>query len=149
MTKGEKIQILDNAINLTYKLLEKAYKESRDVNEIKTTVDILSYLECYADSLKSRPGELECEKEFSIAEAVNPVPAPETPAPEPVESKYSMTDVRAALSKARSKGINVADIIRSFGVENFQQIDASKYPAIMEKLEVATKEKLEVATNAT
>lgn len=148
MTKGEKIQILDNAINLTYKLLEKAYKESRDVNEIKTTVDILSYLECYADSLKSRPGELECEKEFSIAEAVNPVPspetlapaptAPETPAPEPGESKYSMTDVRAALAKARSKGINVADIIRSFGVENFQQIDASKYPAIMEKLEVAT-----------
>jgi hypothetical protein len=140
MTKGEKIQILDNAINLTYKLLEKAYKEGRDVNEIKTTVDILSYLECYADSLKSRPGEQEGEKEFSIAEAVNPVPKPEipTPAPEPVESKYSMTDVRAALSKARSKGINVADIIRSFGVENFQQIDASKYPAIMEKLEVAT-----------
>ena len=69
MTKGEKIQILDNAINLTYKLLEKAYKEGRDVNEIKTTVDILSYLECYADSLKSRPGEQEGEKEFSIAEA--------------------------------------------------------------------------------
>lgn len=142
MTKGEKIQILDNAINLTYKLLEKAYKEGRDVNEIKTTVDILSYLECYADSLKSRPGEQGCEKEFSIAEAVNPVPEPEipapAPAPDPVESKYSMTDVRAALAKARSKGVNVADIIRSFGVENFQQIDASKYPAIMEKLEVAT-----------
>lgn len=74
----------------------------------------------------------------------DPMPVPEIvpeevqPEPEPVESKYSMTDVRAALAKARSKGINVADIIRSFGVENFQQIDASKYPAIMEKLEVAT-----------
>lgn len=74
-------------------------------------------------------------KTESVAEKVQP----EEPKAEPVSveatPKYSMTDVRAALAKARSKGINVADIIRSFGVENFQQIDASKYPAVMEKLE--------------
>ena len=48
--------------------------------------------------------------------------------------KYKMEEVRAALAKARAKGINVAAIIRSFGVDNFQQIDKGKYPEIMAKL---------------
>lgn len=144
MTKGEKIQILDNAINLTYKLLEKAYKEGRDVNEIKTTVDILSYLECYADSLKSRPGEQECEKEFSIAEAVNPVPEPEIPTPAPAPSKATMSkeEVRDKLSTYSNKydSLDVAAIMSDMGYGKLSDIPATKYGELLERVEAAVKE---------
>ena len=147
MTKEEKIQILDNAINLTYKLLEKAYKE-RDVNEIKTTVDILSYLECYADNLKSRPGEQGCEKEFSIAEAVNPVPEPEIPTPapapepEPVSSTLTKEEVRDKLSTYSNKydHLDVAAIMSEMGYSKLSDIPATKYSELLEKVEAAVKE---------
>jgi hypothetical protein len=45
-----------------------------------------------------------------------------------------MTDVRAALAKARGRGVNVSAIIASFGVENFQQLSKEHYPAVMAKL---------------
>lgn len=144
MTKGEKIQILDNSINLTYKLLEKAYKEGRDVNEIKTTVDILSYLECYADSLKSRPGEQECEKEFSIAEAVNPVPEPEifTPAPAPSKATMSKEEIRDKLSTYSNKYdfLDVAAIMSEMGYSKLSDIPAERYGELIEHVEAHIKE---------
>ena len=47
---------------------------------------------------------------------------------------YKMEDVRGALAAARRKGVNVAKLIQSFGVDNFALIDKSKYPEIMQKL---------------
>lgn len=145
MTREEKIRILDNATNLTYRLLERAYQENRGVDEIQTTLGILSYIECFADRLKCVPPGKEVTEEFSISAAVSPVPppAPEpevTPEPEPEgedEPKYKMEEVRAALAKARGRGVNVSEIIRSFGADNFQQITPDQYPAVMAKLEGA------------
>ena len=69
--------------------------------------------------------------------AVVITPAAE-PAPEVTDApKLKMEDVRAALAKARGKGVNVSEIIRSFGVDNFTGIDASQYPAVLEKLAAA------------
>lgn len=136
MTREEQINILIEARDRALKqidLTEGHEMGTEDFGRLLYAIQSLEWM--------SYGGNPVPEPAFT-APAVSVEVQPEEPEPEPVsekvQSKYSMTDVRAALSKARSKGINVADIIRSFGVENFQQIDASKYPAIMEKLEVAT-----------
>lgn len=65
-----------------------------------------------------------------LAEVVEP--EPEIGVDEP---KFTMVEVRAALAKARAKGVNVSEIVRSFGVESFPEIPASQYGAVMAKLE--------------
>lgn len=63
-------------------------------------------------------------------------PVMETPEPEPEPEKtYAREDVRAALAKARKKGINVTEFLAEFGVENFTGLPAAKYPEVMAKLE--------------
>ena len=147
MTREEQINILIEARDRALKQIDMTEGHEMGTEEFQRLIYCAEQLrwmaQCHEDSVVPEP------EQYDEPEAVLPKVHSERvgnlivsevvqPEPEPVESKYSMTDVRAALSKARSKGINVADIIRSFGVENFQQIDASKYPAIMEKLEVAT-----------
>ena len=79
-----------------------------------------------------------------VPEEVQPEPAkpetvPEEVQPEPQtgvdEPKFTMVEVRAALAKARAKGVNVSEIVRSFGVESFPEIPESQYGAVMAKLE--------------
>lgn len=144
MTKEEKIQILDNVVNLTYRLLEKAYKEGRDVKEIETTINILSYLDYYADNLKRRPGEQGCEKEFSIAEAVNPVPEPEifTPAPAPSKATMTKEEVRDKLSTYSNKYdfLDVAAIMSEMGYSKLSDIPAERYGELIEHVEAHIKE---------
>ena len=63
-------------------------------------------------------------------------PVMETPEPDPEPEKtYAREDVRAALAKARKKGINVTEFLAEFGVENFTGLPAAKYPEVMAKLE--------------
>lgn len=142
MTKEEKIQILDNAVNLTYRLLEKAYKEGRDVKEIETTINILSYLDYYADNLKSRPGEQGCEKEFSIAEAVNPVPEPEIFTPAPSKATMSKEEIRDKLSTYSNKydSLDVAAIMSEMGYSKLSDIPAERYGELIEHVEAHIKE---------
>ena len=142
MTKEEKIQILDNAVNLTYRLLEKAYKEGRDVKEIETTINILSYLDYYADNLKSRPGEQGCEKEFSIAEAVNPVPEPEIFTPAPSKATMSKEEIRDKLSTYSNKYdfLDVAAIMSEMGYSKLSDIPAERYGELIEHVEAHIKE---------
>ena len=58
----------------------------------------------------------------------------DAPTEEP-EKTYAKEDVRAALAKARKKGINVTEFLGEFGVENFTGLPAAKYPEVMAKLE--------------
>lgn len=60
-------------------------------------------------------------------------PPPCEPAPLPTELPDKKT-VMGALKAARKNGINVADIIKSFGVDNFGDIDPTKYPAVLDAL---------------
>lgn len=62
--------------------------------------------------------------------APEPEPEPETETP-----SYSMVEVRTALGEARRRGVNVAELVRSFGVNNFTAIPAGSYPELMRKLE--------------
>lgn len=138
MTREEQIIILTNAQERAFKQIDLTEGHEMGTEEFSRLLDVAGRMGWMSQPEPMPVPEIvpdEVQPEPVTPEIVSEVVQPE---PEPGESKYSMTDVRAALAKARSKGINVADIIRSFGVENFQQIDASKYPAIMEKLEVAT-----------
>lgn len=63
-----------------------------------------------------------------------PEPVPE-PEPETETPSYSMVEVRTALGEARRRGVNVAELVRSFGVNNFTAIPAGSYPELMRKLE--------------
>lgn len=138
MTREEQINILIEARDRALKQIDLTEGHEMGTEEFQRLIYCAEQLRWMSQPEPMPVPEIvpdEVQPEPATPEIVSEVVQPE---PEPIESKYSMTDVRAALAKARSKGINVADIIRSFGVENFQQIDASKYPAIMEKLEVAT-----------
>ena len=143
MTREEKIKIIDEA-------LERAYRELNRfaADEIPST-DCRTLLKNLQDMEWMRGSQLaiaEDEKDVPMPSHEEPdpapaaAPAPEAPKPEPEgedEPKYKMEDVRAALAKARGKGVNVSEIIRSFGAENFQQITPDQYPAVMAKLEGA------------
>lgn len=59
-------------------------------------------------------------------------PPPETGA----HPEYKMEDVRAALVAARrKKGVNVTELLREFGVENFSAFPAGRYWELMQRLE--------------
>lgn len=73
--------------------------------------------------------------------ASKPDPEPEASAAEPTPV-YTMTQVREALAKVRLTlgGDGMRDILRKFGAEKLAEVDASKYPAIMENIEAVMKE---------
>lgn len=86
-----------------------------------------------------------------------PVPAPVEPPQEPAgsssssfpvnnsvtesadspeeEKTWAASDVRAKLVEAKAKGVVVKALLKSFGVENFQELDKTKYAALMAALE--------------
>lgn len=78
-------------------------------------------------------------------------PEPESPFPEPEDKAeeekpkaepteparvWEMAEVRAALVEARrSKGINITELLKEFGVENFSAFPAGRYDELMKRLE--------------
>ena len=79
----------------------------------------------------SQPGIILPPPETDVSQPdVNPPPENEK-LPE-----YKMEDVRAALVAARrKKGVNVTELLREFGVENFSAFPAGRYWELMQRLE--------------
>ena len=48
---------------------------------------------------------------------------------------YTMTEVRAALAQSRKKGVNVTELMKDLGYDNFTAVPAAKYPELMARLE--------------
>ena len=156
MTHEEKQRILKDALDRAYLGLdthadpasENFAQLLRNITELEFSLGAQTNAELLADGPRApREEGLTFTMEPTRTENEQPEPAetaeneetgePETPAePKPgtEEPAYKMEDVRGALAAARRKGVNVAEIIRSFGVDNFTIIDKSKYPEIMEKL---------------
>lgn len=135
MTNEEKQKILEAALDRAYEELKTVPGVDMSLKETETLLDNIGTMEWMVERFQLKDEFEACpvvERPETPAPTVARVDEPVTPAP--AESQYSMTDVRAALAKARSKGVNVSDIIRAFGVDNFTALDASKYPAVMEKL---------------
>lgn len=148
MTREKKRQILENATDLAFDALAKVTSGDMHTEAVRQLLDNLSSLQWMTDSY-DRPDAVGAEIVPMIPaepEPVKPVEPAPAPKPEPAkapevtgvdEPQYKMADVRAALAKARGKGVNVSEIISSFGVSTFPELDASQYPAVMEKLKAA------------
>ena len=152
MTKAEKREILNQALDNAYREISEAGVDLLYTTEFRTLIKNVQDMEWMTQSQLADDGGAmmpACEepepKKPKPVEPEKPEPVePEKPetaaAPTPAEPdtpQYKMEDVRAALAKARGRGVNVSEIIRSFGADNFQQITKEQYPAIMNQLAAA------------
>lgn len=48
---------------------------------------------------------------------------------------YTLVDVRAALRDAKLRGVNIKELVQSFGATNLTDLDPAKYGELMKKLE--------------
>lgn len=143
MTREEQIKILTDARERAFKQIDLTEGCEMGTEEFRRLLDVAGQL-----GWMSRPDPMP----GIVSEEVQPEPAtleivPEQAQPEPVEAAepepetgddeepaFKMEEVRAALAKARGRGVNVSEIIRSFGVNSFPEIPKNKYGAIMAKL---------------
>lgn len=51
------------------------------------------------------------------------------------EKTYAASDVRKALVEVKARGVDVKEVLSEFGVTDFRALPASKYGALMKKLE--------------
>ena len=140
MTREEKKQILEDALALAYIEVKHAGGGDMDSEAFQTllrNIETMNWMvECQLAPHELAQPEPE---ETGVAEPQKQE-APEVPdEPAPEAPTVKMEDVRAALAKARGKGVNVSEIIRGFGVETFPQIEKSQYPEVLKKLEEALK----------
>ena len=139
MTREEKIRILEEAQERAFKQIANTDGRAMGTEEFIRLLGAAHQLGWMAYPEETIPRDAE-----TIApDEVQPEPVkpePENPEPEKPETgvdeepAFKMEEVRGALSKARARGVNVSEIIRSFGAENFQQIPKNQYGAIMAKL---------------
>ena len=142
MTREEQIIILTNAQERAFKQIDLTEGCEMGTEEFSRLLDVAGRM-----GWMSQPEPMPVPEEVQ-PEPVTPEIVSEQVQPEPVEAaepvkpeseppQYEMTEVRAALAKARANGVNVSEIVRSFGAESFPQIDKSQYGAVMAKLEEA------------
>lgn len=100
------------------------------------------------DCYNCASSEAETEHESKEAEAEDKVVEFPTPVPEPhpTETEVEQTDekpsltqaeVRSKLAEARRNGVNVAALIKEFGVDNFSALPATRYSDLLDRLDNA------------
>lgn len=145
MTREEQIIILTNAQERAFKQIDLTEGCEMGTEEFSRLLDVAGRMGWMAYSEETIPRDVETtvpdevqntsEPAEIVPDEVQPESEPERPetgADE--EPAFKMEEVRAALAKARGRGVNVSEIIRSFGADNFQQIPKNQYGAIMAKL---------------
>ena len=146
MTREEQIIILTNAQERAFKQIDLTEGHEMGTEEFSRLLDVAGRMGWMSQPEPMPvpeivPEEVQPEpvKPEIVSEQVQPEPveAAEPVKPESETPQYEMTEVRAALAKARANGVNVSEIVRSFGAESFPQIDKSQYGAVMAKLEEA------------
>lgn len=63
-----------------------------------------------------------------------PIPEVEEPEPETPAKTYSKEEVRAALGRARKRGLVVSEVLSEFDVDSFPGLPESKYPELMARI---------------
>lgn len=140
MTREEQINILTKAQERAFKQIDLTEGSEMGTEEFSRLLDVAGQM-----GWMSQPDPMPVPEEVQpepvtpeiVSEQVQPESEPEPDRPETgddEEPAFKMEEVRAALAKARGRGVNVSEIIRSFGADNFQQIPKNQYGAIMAKL---------------
>ena len=142
MTREEQINILTNAQERAFKQIDLTEGHEMGTEEFQrliycaeqlrwmTQPDHMPVPEIVPEEVQNTTAPAEI-----VPDEVQPESEPERPETGADEAPaFKMEEVRAALAKARGRGVNVSEIIRSFGADNFQQIPKNQYGAIMAKL---------------
>ena len=140
MTREEKIRVLEEAQERAFKQIANTDGRAMGTEEFIRLLGAAHQLSWMAYPEETIPRDVETIAPDEVQpEPVKPDPSDE-PEPEKTETgddeepAFKMEEVRAALAKARGRGVNVSEIIRSLGADNFQQIPKNQYGAIMAKL---------------
>lgn len=101
-------------------------------------IDKLRFLDLMEDRIEEQ--KTVAEQAAKVAEIakdnVVPFTAPDFPEEEKTEETktYDASEVRKALVDAKGGGVNVKEILGSFGAENFAALPAAKYGELMARL---------------
>lgn len=142
MTREEQIIILTNAQERAFKQIDLTEGCEMGTEEFSRLLDVAGQLGWMSQPDPMPVPEIVPEEVQNTTAPAEIVPDEVQPESEPErpetgadeEPAFKMEEVRAALAKARGRGVNVSEIIRSFGADNFQQIPKNQYGAIMAKL---------------
>lgn len=161
MTNEEKIAVLEAAEDRGWNLVSYANPATEEYGRLLSNLSQTRlYIECLRDPESFKPADQWQTPEqpsMTPEQAETEAPIPETPKittkitdkTEPVEEKvtelvttedpkpvptYDKKEVLDLMKAARRNGINVSEIIKSFGVDNFGDINAEKYPAVVDAL---------------
>jgi hypothetical protein len=97
-------------------------------------IDKLRSLDVLEDRIEEQ--KIVADQAAKVAEIakdnVVPFTAPDFPAE---EKTYEASEVRKALVDAKGNGVNVKEILGSFGAENFGALPAAKYGELMARLQ--------------
>lgn len=93
-----------------------------------------------AEDFNNRMTEQTAEEIIAEVKA-EPIPEVEEPeeanpvADEPEKANaFTKEEVRAALAESRKKGVNVTELLKGMGYDNFTAVPAAKYGEVMDKL---------------
>lgn len=142
MTREEQIIILTNAQERAFKQIDLTEGHEMGTEEFSRLLDVAGRMGWMSQPEPMPVPEIVPEEVQNTTAPAEIVPDEVQPESEPdrpetgadEEPAFKMEEVRAALAKARGRGVNVSEIIRSFGADNFQQIPKNQYGAIMAKL---------------
>lgn len=142
MTREEQIIILTNAQERAFKQIDLTEGHEMGTEEFSRLLDVAGRMGWMSPPEPMPVPEIVPEEVQNTTAPAEIVPDEVQPESEPErpetgddeEPAFKMEEVRAALAKARGRGVNVSEIIRSFGADNFQQIPKNQYGAIMAKL---------------
>lgn len=142
MTREEQIIILTNAQERAFKQIDLTEGSEMGTEEFSRLLDVAGRMGWMSQPepmpvAEIVPEEVQPEpvKPEIVPDEVQPESEPEKPETgDDEEPAFKMEEVRAALAKARGRGVNVSEIIRSFGVNSFPEIPKNQYGAIMAKL---------------
>lgn len=142
MTREEQIIILTNAQERAFKQIDLTEGCEMGTEEFSRLLDVAGQLGWMSQPDPMPVPEIVPEEVQNTTAPAEIVPDEVQPESEPErpetgadeEPAFKMEEVRAALAKARGRGVNVSEIIRSFGADNFQQIPKNQYGTIMAKL---------------
>ena len=145
MTREEQINILIEARDRALKQIDLTEGHEMGTEEFGRLLDVAGRMgwmsqpepmpvpEIVPEEVQPEPVKPEIVPE-QVQPETDEVVEPEPETCDDEEPAFKMEEVRAALAKARGRGVNVSEIIRSFGADNFQQIPKNQYGAIMAKL---------------
>lgn len=107
------------------------------LNDFLHVADSTPNGDCHEDCADC-PNCGEANEEADVVQFPTPIPEPHPTDPEP-EPKPTLTssEVRTRLAEARRNGVNVAALIKEFGVDNFTALPATKYADLLSMIDNA------------